>query len=426
MDRRMSSLFLVFGLALSLPAPGLAGLLSGPEFQVNVKSAGRQGAPGVAVAADGHFVAVWVDGGVRGTAANVMARVFAADGTPQTGDIRVSTQEPGFQDHPRVAVNPSGAFVVVWSARRSGAPQDVPHVYGRLFADNGAALGERFRLGAGYGLAQTEPVVARGADGRFVVAWTEDDGRLDPQGAHTTDVLARRFGANGHPLALEWTAIGGNQYQLAPAVSVNAAGTFVVAAEEDFGSHAQVYAAGYAPDGTIQRFVYVPHYWQSAAGSAARTPAVAMQPDGGFTLVWADSVGDRAAGVLGPDKPGIVAMQMDNNPSNPFGLPLNINTTVHDVQSEPAVAAAPDGGFVVTWTSAGGQDGDGRGVFAQRFGANGQKIGPETALATWTTGNQSLPAVAASPDGHGVAVWQSMRRDGDDFGIAARRVSLQP
>jgi hypothetical protein len=23
-------------------------------------------------------------------------------------------------------------------------------------------------------------------------------------------------------------------------------------------------------------------------------------------------------------------------------------------------------------------------------------------------------------------VWQSMRRDGDDFGIAARRVSLQP
>jgi len=424
MDHRMSSLFLVFGLALSLPAPGRAGLLDGPEFQVNAKSAGRQGAPGVAVAADGHFVVVWVDGGVRGTAANVMARIFAADGTPQTGDIRVSTREPGFQDHPRVAMNPAGAFVVVWSARVSGAPQDVPHVYGRLFAQNGAALAERFRLGAGYGLAQTEPVVARGADGRFVVAWTEDDGRLDPQGAHTSDVLARRFGANGHPLALEWTAIGGDQYQLAPAVSVNAAGAFVIAAEEDAQGGTQVYAAMYAADGTIQHFAYVPWAWRYI-GSNPRTPAVAMQPDGGFTLVWADSYGDRTLEVRDQDQPGVVASRIDNR-GEAFSLPFSVNSTVIDVQSEPAVAAAPDGGFVVVWTSTGGQDGDGRGVFAQRFGGNGQKIGPETALATFTAGNQSLPAVAASPDGHGVAVWQSMRRDGDDFGIAARRVSLQP
>ena len=424
MHRRVSSLLLVFGLALCLPASSIAGLLDGPEFQVNAKSAGRQGAPGVAVAADGHFVAVWVDGGVRGKPANVMARIFAADGTPQTGDIRISTQEPGFQDHPRVAVAPNGGFVVVWSARASGAPQDIPHVYGRLFAKNGAALGERFRLGTGYGLAQTEPAVARGPDGRFVVAWTEDDGRLDPQGAHTSDVLARRFGANGHPLAVEWTAIGGDQYQLAPAVSVNAAGAFVIAAEEDDQDQTQVYAAMYAPDGTIQRFVYVPYYWK-LGDSNPGTPAVAMQPDGGFALVWADSRGDRAPGVLDQDKPGVIVMRMDHG-NDPFGFPVSVNTTVHDVQSEPAAAAAPDGGFLVVWTSAGGQDGDGRGVFAQRFDPKGAKIGPETALATWTVGNQSLPAVAATPDGHGVVVWQSMLRDGDDFGIAARRVSLQP
>lgn len=424
MGCKMSSFLLSLGIALSLPGLAGAALLDGPEFQVNVKSAGRQGAPGVAVAGDGHFVAVWVDGGVRGSAANVMARIFAADGTPQTGDIRVSTQEPGFQDHPRVAMNPAGAFVVVWSARTSGAPQDVPHVYGRLFAKNGAALGERFRLGAGYGLAQTEPAVARGADGRFVVAWTEDDGRLDPQGGHTTDVLARRFGANGHPLAVEWTAIGGDQYQLAPAVSVNGTGAFVIAAEEDNSEGATVYAAMYGPDSVIRHFVYVPHFWR-IVGSSAKAPAVAMHPDGGLTLVWADTVGDRTAGVLDNDKPGVVALRVDNS-GEWLALPFSVNSTARDVQSEPAVAVAPDGGFLVVWTSAGGQDGDGRGVFAQRFGPDGSKVGPETALATWTVGNQSLPAVAASPDGRGVAVWQSMRNDGDDFGIAARRVSLQP
>src|SRR6185369_11661846 len=202
--------------------------------------------------------------------------------------------------------------------------------------------------------------------------------------------LARRFGANGHPLALEWTAIGGDQYQLAPAVSVNAAGAFVIAAEEDAQGGTQVYAAMYAADGTIQHFAYVPWAWRSI-GSNPRTPAVAMQPDGGFTLVWADSYGDRTLEVRDQDQPGVVASRIDNR-GEAFSLPFSVNSTVIDVQSEPAVAAAPDGGFVVVWTS----------------------------------GNKSLPAVAAAPDGHGVAVWQSMRRDGDDFGIAARRVSLQP
>jgi hypothetical protein len=417
------SLVLLSGLSLGAAAPASSQLLAGPEFLVNNKTSGRQGAPSVAMAADGHFVVVWVDGGVRGTAANVMARIFSADGTPQTGDLRVSTREPGFQDHPRVAMSANGSFVVVWSARVSGAPQDVPHVYGRLFARNGAALGERFRLGEGYGLAQTEPAVARAPDGRFVVAWTEDDGRLDPQGAATSDVLARRFGANGHPLALEWTAIGGDQYQLAPAVSMNAAGAFAIAAEEDIPGKTSVYAAMYAPDGAIQHFTNIPFYWSSI--SDQKTPAVAMEPDGGFALVWADSRGDRAAGVPDPDKPGVAALQIDDG-GEWTSLPLNVNTTVRDAQAEPAVAATPDGGFLVVWTSAGGQDGDGRGVFAQRYAANRSKIGPETALATWTAGNQSLPAVAVTPDGRGVAVWQSMRRDGDDFGIAARRISLQP
>jgi hypothetical protein len=88
------------------------------------------------------------------------------------------------------------------------------------------------------------------------------------------------------------------------------------------------------------------------------------------------------------------------------------------------IAQAADGSFLIAWMQMDGRDGDGRGVFAQRFAADGSKTGPEVSLATWTAGNQSAPALSAAPDGRGIAVWQSMRRDGDDFGVAARLLEI--
>jgi hypothetical protein len=428
--RKTWSLLLFLGLALSLPSPGHAQLTRGAEFLVNGRTVGRQAVPDVATAPDGHFVVVWVDGGVRGAPSNVMARVLTANGTPRTGDLRVSSLEPGFQDHPRVAMAADGKFVVVWQSRSSAQAQS--RVYGRRFDAGGRPAGQRFRLGTGYGRDQFQPDVASAPDGRFVVAWTENDGQFDPEiGYPMTDVLARRFGAGGQPLAKEWTAAGGWYNQYAPAVAMNRSGAFVIAVEDYSESNAHddgesdAYASTYGPDGTLRHSLFPPIYGGEHVGEEQLDAAVALADDGTVILAWYDSEADDP----GDDDywgntPGILAQRFD--PAGEIaGLLLRTTTSIAGVQKEVALSTAP-GGFLIAWTSEAGQDGDGRGVFAQRLAADGTKIGPETALATYIRGNQSLPAVAVAPDGRGLAVWQSMRRDGDDFGVAARRVYLKP
>ena len=73
------------------------------------------------------------------------------------------------------------------------------------------------------------------------------------------------------------------------------------------------------------------------------------------------------------------------------------------------MAADPAGNFVVVWVSGqyfgATQDGDGTGVFAQRYAAGGVPLGGEFQVNTTIAGNQSSPAIAVNPDGSFVIVW---------------------
>jgi hypothetical protein len=421
MRQMIRGLFLLLGCSAALASPVRGQILRGPEIVVNAVTAGDQGSPAAAVAADGHSVVVWVDGVFP---ANVTARVLAADGTPRTGDLRVSASEPDFQSHPRVCMAANGSFVVVWQARASQL--EPSRVYGRRFGAGGQPLGPRFRISIGYHLEQSEPDVACAPNGRFVVAWTENDGKFDPNGNPMTDVLARRFAADGHPLGADWVAEGGWYDQYAPRVAMNASGAFVIAVEDYSESDAHddgdtiVYASTYGPDGKrLHRF----NPFDTSLNQSF--PAVALADDGTTFFAWEDSQADDSNDDnYWANAPGILAQRFDAAGLK-TGDTIHVNTTITDIQSEPSISTAP-GGFLVAWTSAGGQDGDGKGVFAQRFAADGSKIGPEVRLATWTAGDQSQPAVAVASTGPGMAVWQSVGRDGDGLGVSGRRLLLTP
>src|SRR5262245_9243448 len=89
-----------------------------------------------------------------------------------------------------------------------------------------------------------------------------------------------------------------------------------------------------------------------------------------------------------------------------------------------AVATVPTGGFIATYRSF-LQDGDGDGVFARRFDANGQPLGDEFQVNTVAASDQYAPAVAVAPDGSFIIAYTSIGQESPDLpfsnGVFARR-----
>ncbi len=81
-----------------------------------------------------------------------------------------------------------------------------------------------------------------------------------------------------------------------------------------------------------------------------------------------------------------------------------VNTYIANFQGLPDVAALAGGGYVITWMS-GSEDGSSNGIYAQRYDAQGGKVGGETLINTITVNSQRDPHITALGDGGYVIVW---------------------
>jgi len=105
---------------------------------------------------------------------------------------------------------------------------------------------------------------------------------------------------------------------------------------------------------------------------------------------------------------------------DPLGSEFRINTYTTSAQWQPSVAADSSGNFVVVWHS-NLQDGSSRGVFGQRSAASGVPLGPEFRVNTYTTDDQQDPSVAADSSGNFVVVWSSSQPDDPNGGVFGQR-----
>jgi len=140
-------------------------------------------------------------------------------------------------------------------------------------------------------------------------------------------------------------------------------------------------------------------------------PSIASDAFGNFVVVW-QSFGQDG------DADGIFGRRFDSAGA-PISPEFQINTFTTGGQMAPSVAATATGAFVVVWSSP--QDGDGPGIFAQRFDAAGAKAGAEIQVNVHTTSAQMNPRVALDISGNFVVAWESYGQDGDGAGIFARR-----
>jgi hypothetical protein len=100
----------------------------------------------------------------------------------------------------------------------------------------------------------------------------------------------------------------------------------------------------------------------------------------------------------------------------PLTPDVRVNSYLPDWQFHPAVANAPNGDFVVVWTSK-GQDGSYAGIFGQRFTRQGLPIGPEFQVNQETFSDQIFAQVATDAAGNFVVVWESY--DPSRYGLIA-------
>ena len=189
--------------------------------------------------------------------------------------------------------------------------------------------------------------------------------------------------------------------QINPRIAADADGDFVVtwaSAVQDgsgFGVYAQRYSAAGLRRGGELRVNVTTFRWQE-------NPAVAMDADGDFVIVWENHENDFERDVYarlytagGFARTGEIVVNQIRNGD----------------QGRPSVAMSDDGRFVVAW-HANDLDGAGRGVFTRRFSADGVAITEEIPVNTTTAGEQVSPVAAMDADGDFAVAWFSQAPGG--------------
>jgi hypothetical protein len=308
----------------------------------------------------------------------------------------VNTYTPYPQWRPDVAAVPDGRFVVVWERYSS------PDLRGQRFDTAGVKAGGEFIV---TGDTQTgfvnEPSVAAAADGSFVVVW---EGYVDfayPAGYRIVGQRHSSTGARVGELFVVNTTPG-TYYTSSVATAPD--GSFVVAWTDyglySDGSDTAVRARRFDSAGAPLGSDFVVNTYTT--GEQA-DQAVARAADGSFIVVWADR--DREA-IVGRRYDGAGVAQ---------GSEFDISATPSNYRSDPSVAAASDGRFVVVWRRDTGAD-----IGVRRYDSVGSPQGGEFVVNSYTTGNQHRPDVTIAADGSFVVAWANgSGYSGDD--IFARR-----
>lgn len=267
-----------------------------------------------------------------------------------------------------------------------------------------APAGTEFQVNTYTPGVQMYQKIAMDTDGDFVVTWAsrgQDD-------ASEYGIFAQCYNALGVATTPEFqvnTYTSGRQNN--PAIAMDDDGNFVIVwtSSGQDGSSGGVFAQRFLASGVPQGSEFQVNTYTTGN---QYSPAVAMDSDGDFTITWSSSQDPQY---------GIFARQYDAA-GGARGDEFQVNTYTTGVQRFSAIAMDDDGDFVITWQS--DQDGSSYGIYGQRYDSEGAAQGSEFLVNTYTTGAQKNCSVAMDQDGDFVIAWQSTQ-DGSSDGIYAQR-----
>jgi len=298
------------------------------ELRLNDNPAGEQRSVQLAMAGNGDFVVVWANSPNQSSEFDIYLRGFNADGSERFSTRQINVENDGEQIAPDVAMAANGDFVVVWADDKDG--NGFFQIRGRGYFANGTQkFGDSTLNNIGAG-DQLDPVVAMADDGRFVVAWADDQ-----DNDKIFDISARRFSASGSPQGAQFYVSAGEGLQAEPALAVGPEGAFVIAwrDDNDLNFYSQIVASAFDASGTAR---FTGRTLNSEGRGNQYQPAVAMQDDGGFIATWIDQGQQVMARIFGAD-------------GTPQFEDRIVNQDRFRPHSQPDVGVAEGGQFLVVW-----------------------------------------------------------------------------
>ena len=341
--------------------------------------------------------------------------------TAEADDVQVNTYTLGNQERPSVSLAANGDFVAVWQSYGSGDTDSYFSIQGQRFGADGSPVAGEFQVNTYTTDYQLNPAVGVDADGNFVVVWASDGSSGTDSSSYSIQI--QRYASDGSPLGIELQV---NTYttnaQAGPAVGVSADGDFIVA-WQSLGSGTDssgygVLAQRYASDGSPLGDEFQVNTYTF---SNQRSPSVGVDADGDFVVAW------QSVGSSGTDtSSSSVLAQRFASDGAPLGAELQVNTFTTDNQQRPSVAVAADGDFDVVWQSAGssGTDSVAFSIQGQRFASDGSPVGVEFQVNTYTLNSQEEPSVDVDGDGDFLVSWHGVGSGGTDasiFSVQAQR-----
>ncbi|MFW8637503.1 beta strand repeat-containing protein [Cribrihabitans pelagius] len=384
-----------------MPSGGSGGLTpvpQGGDIQANTYTTDAQRSPSVAMLEGGGFVTVWHSRFQDGSGFGIFGQRFNEVGAKVGAEFQVNVSTSSNELYPAATALAGGGFAVAWTTNSGTAAR------ARIYDAAGAASGGEIVLTGSGSTNGYDASIAGLENGGFVATWTsyQADGSGDA-------VMSTVFDASGMlvqgPFQVN-TFTDGNQQRSNVAVLED--GCFVVTWEshdQGFSIFGQIYAADGSPDGGEFSI-------SEATGITQRNPVVTGLADGGFTVAWNAQGQDGSSG-------SVYGRTFDAN-GTALGSEYQINTTTEFGQGNPSVTPLGDGGFVASWASQ-NQDGDGLGVFGQRFDSTGNATGDEFQINQTVTGDQrpddsfSPPSIATLTSGDLVQAWASDGTEDDVF-----------
>lgn len=380
------------------------------EQRLNEAQGSWKERPRLSQDADGNLVVTWQSQGQDADDFGVYARRLSSLGIPQGEEFKVPTYETGAQTYPDVAHYSNGDFLITWQSPTHDAQGAGVDIYARRYAGNGTALAAPFRVNSGVEAGQGRPRVGIDAQDRTTIIWVDTH--------PPASIKARRFDPDLIPLGDDFQLNA--ESQGAP-INVDLAmapdGRFAIAWSDDDPDNSKgIYARAFDAEG--QALIGDLHVNQHIP-KLQDEPSIGIDATGNFTITWYSYLQDEA-GIdtqQGGTGAGIYARRFDID-GQALSDEFRVNTTVFSMQDDPQIAVQSSGEFVISWTNWGVENPqDSPDVNLQRFDKNARPLGPETRVNTHTNNAQTDSSLILSPSGIITVAWESINQNGEIAGV---------